>query len=386
MYLFLSHHVDWKGVIWIDEFANRIVKRMRCPIGNPGEWEPADDLRLGMWLSQQQDMKLLVRAQETLTRAVVLAAQEHRFHPVREWISGLKWDKTPRLETWVSDWLGVEDSAYARLVARFWATAMVARVFEPGCDFKFMPILCGEQNIGKSRAMRALGGEWFADTPFDMRDKDAFQVLRGKWLYEMSELDSFNRAESTRAKSFIGSPSDNYRASYDSRNRDWPRQLLFVGTTNQHHIFKDPTGNVRYWPLTIVEDIRVELVSELRQQLFAEAYMAYEAGAKYVPTRQQEREHFVVVQEEHEQRDPWLDVIEDYLVGKKSTTVVELLTSALSIDTGRIDDLRMVRRVQGALRKLNWRHRRLKSGSRQYVYERVDLPQNGANSGGEPAF
>lgn len=384
--LFLTHHPEWKGVIWLDEFSNRIVKRMDCPIGKVGELDPGDGLRIGMWLSQQSEQKLLARSEDTLQKAIKLVAQQHKYHPVREWIAGLKWDGESRLDTWIGDWLGIQDSPYVRLVARFWAVAMVARVFQPGCTFKFMPILCGEQNIGKSRAMGALGGQWFADTPFDMRDKDSFQVLRGKWLYEMSELDAFNRAESTRAKSYIGSPSDNYRASYDSGNRDWPRQTVFVGTTNQHHIFKDATGNVRYWPLDVEEDIRVDLIEEFRGQLFAEAFLAYNDGARYVPTRQQEREFFMQVQEEHEQRDPWLDLIEDYCVGKSSVTVVELLTSALGVEKGRMDDVRMVRRIQGALRKLGWQHTRAKSGTRQYIYERPRTVENGVKPPSESAF
>jgi len=368
VYVHLMHHPQWRGVIWLDEFSNRIMRRFECPIGEAGPWDPTDSSKLGYWLSQQGADRLVVRAADPITQAVVLAAQDQRFHPVREWLKALKWDATPRLITWLADCLDVKQSAYSELVGRYFLVAMVARVMRPGCDFKYMPILCGPQDAGKSRAMKALGAEWFADTPFDMRDKDAMQVLRGKWLYEMSEMDAFNRAESARAKSFIGSPSDNYRASYDSHNRDWPRQVVFLGTSNPVDLFKDPTGNVRYWPLVVGDDLRVDLVAELREQLYAEAYAAWLEGARFVPTREQSAALFAPVQEEHEQRDPWVDFIAEYLVGKSRVYLTDIYTEGLKIERGKVNDLQMARRVGHAMRKLGWDRKRETNGARGYYY------------------
>lgn len=377
VYLHLAHHQSWKGVIWLDEFSNRIMRRMQCPIGDAGEWQPADELKLGLWLSQQGDHeKLLVRAQDTIARGVALAAQEARYHPVREWLRGLKWDGQRRLPIWLSDCLDVKNNAYTRLVGSYWLIAMVARVMRPGCDFKYMPILCGVQDAGKSRAMKALAGDgWFADTPFDMRDKDAMQGLRGKWLYEMSEMDAFNRAESARAKAFIGSASDNYRASYDAYNRDWPRQVVFVGTTNPMDLFKDPTGNVRYWPFEVGDEVRVDLIGELREQLFAEATVEWMKGARFVPTREQSRDLFAPVQEEHEQRDPWVDLVADYALLNSSTTltVIDVLGDALKVERGKQTD-QMARRVGMVMRKLGWTRKRDTSGARGYYYTKPAPP------------
>lgn len=386
VFLHLMHHPDWRGVIWLDEFSNRIVKGIACPIGEAGPWDhKRDNLELGMWLAQQgSEERMIVRAEEPISQGVLLAAHKQRFHPVQAWLKGLQWDEEPRLATWLADCLDVKQSEYSALVGSFWLTAMVARVMQPGCDFKYMPILCGPQDAGKSRSMKALGGEWFADTPFDMRDKDSMQVLRGKWLYEMPEMDQFNRAESSRAKAFIGSPADNYRASYDSHNRDWPRQVVFVGTSNPVDLFKDPTGNVRYWPLPVGEEIRVDLVAELREQLFAEAYRAFMGGARFVPTREQSKRLFVPVQEEHEQRDPWIDFIGDYLVGKSKVWPTEIYTEALQLEPGKVNDMQMARRVGHAMRKLGWLRKREPSGARGYYYERMPEPPMPAQTGGRP--
>ena len=371
VYLHLTHHPAWKSVIWLDTFSNRIVRRMDCPIGERGDWDQKrDTLELGMWLAQQgSGERLVMRAEEPIAQGVLLAACQTKFHPVQDWLKGLKWDQVPRRATWLADCLDVKQSAYSELVGSYWPVAMVARVMRPGCDFKYMPILCGPQDAGKSRSMQALGGEWFADTSFDMRDKDAMQVLRGKWLYEMPEMDQFNRAESSRAKAFIASPRDNYRASYDSQNRDWPRQVVFVGTSNPVDLFKDPTGNVRYWPLVVGEEVRVDLVAEIREQLFAEAYVAWVAGERFVPTREQSRTVFAPIQEEHEQRDPWVDFIAEYLLGKSRIYLTDIFTDALGMEKGKVNDLQMARRVGHAMRKLEWDRKRETRGARGYYYE-----------------
>src|SRR5688572_24089947 len=140
-------------------------------------------------------------------------------------------------------YFGVTRGAYAALVGSKFMISAVARIVQPGCKVDTMPILEGPQGIGKSRAVRALAGqEWFADTALDFDSKDAAQCLQGKWLYEIGELASFNRTEANRIKAFVSSQSDNLRPSYGRRNVDFPRQCVFVGTTNDGKYLTDTTG------------------------------------------------------------------------------------------------------------------------------------------------
>src|SRR5262249_50885829 len=43
-------------------------------------------------------------------------ARDHVFHPVRDHLDGLRWDGTGRVHSWLTDYLGVEQSEYVEAV------------------------------------------------------------------------------------------------------------------------------------------------------------------------------------------------------------------------------------------------------------------------------
>jgi hypothetical protein len=53
--------------------------------------------------------------QELFEQVLVDMAHANRFHPVREYLESLKWDRTPRLVSWLSYYLGADESEYSRL-------------------------------------------------------------------------------------------------------------------------------------------------------------------------------------------------------------------------------------------------------------------------------
>ena len=157
----------------------------------------------------------------------------------------------------------------------------VARVFEPGCKVDTVLVLEGPQGIGKSTAVRILASdEWFADTSINLGDKDSFQALRGKWLYEFSELASFSRSEANRAKNFLSAQWDCFRESYGRRTKDGPRHCIICGTTNDSTYLNDTTGNRRYWPMPCTS-IDLAALQRDREQLWAEAVARYHRGDKW---------------------------------------------------------------------------------------------------------
>ncbi|CAG4883803.1 protein of unknown function [Georgfuchsia toluolica] len=377
IYLILRHHPAWCGVLWLDDFARRIVKRKPAPWDPASsfisgtEWAPEDDLRLGLWLAQQEH--LLIRSRENLNAAAAWAATESRYHPPRDYLDSLVWDRESRVSEWLTDYLGVKKTEYAMLAGRMFLTGMVARIYKPGCQMRFMPILEGDQFKGKSSALRILGGAWFGDTVLDLHNKDAYQLIQGCWLHEIGELDAFNRTESTRMKAFVSSQVDRFRAPYEPSPRDWPRQTVFVGTTNQPEYFKDSTGNTRYWPWRVeeVDSINLDGLAAARDQLFAEAVFLYKQGERWHPSRDEQQRLFEPEQADREIVDPWQSIITRWLRSRTSPRVAatEILTDCLKIEAGKIDSTRqMSTRVGIAMKRLGWIKKRATSGDRDYFY------------------
>ncbi|MCL2829402.1 MAG: CHC2 zinc finger domain-containing protein [Betaproteobacteria bacterium] len=383
VYLILKHHPDWKEVIWANVFARKIVRRNPAPwesaksFTQPIEWDDNDDFRLGLWLAQNE--RMIVRSSETLSSAVGWVASETRWHPVRDYLESLQWDGVPRLEDWLTDFLGVRKTEYSALAGRMFLIGMVARIFRPGCLMRSMPILEGPQLRGKSSALRVLGGEFFSDAPLDLNNKDVYQLIQGCWLFEVGELDAFNRSEITRIKSFISSQVDRFRAPYDRAPRDNQRETCFAGTTNQSEYFKDSTGNTRYWPLLVEEVDRINLdgLAAARDQLFAEAVVMFRRGERWHPSRDEQERLFRPEQETREIIDPWMTMITTWLLKRPSSsdrvTTEEILGDLLKVEPSKIDASRsMATRVGNVMRAIGWKRKRETSGARGYFYLRPE--------------
>lgn len=290
-----------RGIIAFNEFTNNVVKLRATPWGTAaGEWLEEDELEMGAWLVREHWLPSMPRT--ALEEAVKMVAGRHRYHPVREYLNKVRgtWDGEQRLRSWLKRVCnaqapeGLEDvtGKYLSRVGSWMIMAMCARVLTPGCKYDYMVIFEGAQGAGKSTLARTLGGEWFADTGLVLGDKDAYQNLQGVWVYEIGELDSFSKAEVTKVKSFASSSKDRFRASFDRRPRDYARQVIFVGTTNEDHYLTDPTGNRRFWPVRVLGQVDNAWLRENRDQLFAEALVALDQGHRFHPTAEEQRELF----------------------------------------------------------------------------------------------
>lgn len=365
VYTYLDNHPDWVGVLAYDEFAQRIVKRKPPPFARgarEGAWTSDDDYELGLWLSALPGLdQFTAKAKQTLIDGVSACAARHKFHPVRDFLQRCRPGDKPRLDTWTTDFLGVKCTPYTQAVGRYFLINMVARVFEPGCIMRSVPVLEGAQNRGKSESLRALAQPWFSDTHFDISNKDAFEVVQGVWLYEIAELEQFSKKDATAVKQFISSRENNYRPPYERRAQRVPRQVVFGATTNERRHLRDFSGGTRFWPLRCEEAGQIDIagLAAAREGLFAEAYDAYRNKARRYPTREEEKEHFAPEQEQRLQEHPWVERIESWLdeprpEGRRDrVTVHQVLVDCIDIDYARMTAVH-ARDVGMILTALGW--------------------------------
>jgi predicted P-loop ATPase len=319
----LARDARWTGVIAYDSFRDAPVLRRQPPQRieeaverPPGcDWSDEDATRTASWLHAAYGIDV---KSGIVHEAMMAVARKNVFHPVRAYLDSLVWDGVPRVDTFLATHCGSPATDYGRGVSRLLLLSAVARVRKPGCKVDTIPILEGHQGQLKSTLLAVLAGEWFADTPFELGNKDSYQVLHGVWIYELGELAALKGRDATRIKSFASSGRDTYRPSYGRRPVTVDRQCTFVGTTNDDHYLDDPTGGRRFWPLP-VGDIDIDAVRRDRDQLWAEASARIAAGEAWWPSRELSTEG-ANEQADRFAGDPWDDVLTAWLAKPEKTT------------------------------------------------------------------
>lgn len=377
--LALRHAPELAGLVSFNEFALRLELTRSPPwrIASATEtWCESDDTALLTWL-QANDVP--VRARGSVSDAVALVARDYSRHPVRDYLEGLAWDKRPRVNSWLPEFLGARaDPTYLSAVGRKILVSAVARILNPGCQVDHVLVLEGAQGIGKSATARALAvdREWFTDDMPDVHTKDAALQLSGRWIIELAELAALRRSEIEGMKAFITRPVDVYRPPYARHAVAVPRQCVFIATTNEMRYLRDPTGNRRFWPVRC-GSIDVLALSLYRDDLWAEAVAAYRANEQWHLTRQEtelaigeQRERVLVSELEQD--------VAEYLatVTASEITTREVLIHGLRLDPDKPDYSERAGRlgphVASALERADWHKVRTvgRGVHRRTIYQR----------------
>jgi len=380
--LILRNHPQWTGLLAYDEMSYRTVKRRAPPYpgGAVGEWSDADDIWTTIWLERQYGLRPRTT---TVGQVVAASAMLNKFHQVRDWLAGLPpWDGVARLPRFFSDACGAPLSPYTEAVGRAFFVAAVARVEKPGCKVDTMLVLEGPQGVGKSKLILELFSlPWHIEISYAPGSLDFFQSLRGCWCAEFGELSQFDRADTNRIKQTLTQVQDTYRASYGHHSGTYPRQVVFVGSTNKREWGFDETGLRRFLPIYCA-DINIDYVRDCREQLWAEALQRFRNGETWwtIPDAEKEQEARYDYDAWEEKVSAWIDrqeQMQNRMADPKPLlfTLNAVYESAIHSESAR-NIPPMTRgdqtRIGKVLTRLGWQRRReMVSGKRQYLYERA---------------
>lgn len=343
----------FKKLFWFDEFHQKrfIEKNGHGPV----EWDEIDDTYL---CYEIQTHYAIPRASiDCVRQAAMMFAMENVRNEPRDWLKSLNWDHTSRIEKFLVDYMGVTENSYTLAVSRNFWISLVARIMNPGCKCDTMMILEGKQGTKKSSAIAAIGGKFYAQSHDSVTTKDFYQNLQGKFIVEIGELDAFQKAEVNAIKRCLSTPVDRMRTSYSRYPKDFPRQSIFVGTTNDTNYLSDSTGNRRFWPIA-TKAIDLDRIEKDREQLFAEAVIKFKLGCTWyeVPRDLAERE-----QMEREIDDAWADDVRDYCIGKTEVSMRDIIVSGLKMEISKASK-RETNRIGKILRSIGFINR----ASREY--------------------
>ena len=311
----LEHDPLLKGRFALNRFAGRGEVLGALP------WDDRTDRRLwddndneGMYWYMERYHHITGKGK--IDGALSLHANAHAFNEVQDFLGGLTWDGTPRLDTLFIDYLGAADTPYTRAVTRKAFTAAVARAMVPGSKYDNMLILAGPQGLGKSTLLDKMSKGWFNDSIRTFEGKEASELLQGVWLVEISELDAFRRTDVARIKQFLSLRTDRFRAAYGRHVKELPRCCVFFGTTNTKDFLQDRTGNRRFWPVDVgvapvTKSVWHDLPDEI-DQLWAEAKVRWQLGEPLYLSGELE-DAAKAKQEEHREASAREGVILDFI-------------------------------------------------------------------------
>ena len=310
---------------WYDEF--------RCKLMN-GADAVTDEayMQVLLILEVDYDWRRQRPTKDMVWAAIGYIAQLHKRNPVKEYLTSLTWDGQPRLDDWIDTavmqpgrdaGIDIPVSDLIRTYGRKWTISLVARAMQPGCKVDTVLVLHGGQGAGKSTLYKAWVPEpdLVVDTPLQVDSKDRFMTLAAAWIYEDAEMSSGTRAQEESKKAFLSSASDTYRLPYAHTTSRTPRHCVIVGSTNDQDLLKDHTGSRRYWVVGCPQiahlsdaDERQPLINsawivEHRDQLLAEAVVAFQAGEQWWLSRSEDAER-AENNAKHTHKDEWSEAAE----------------------------------------------------------------------------
>lgn len=360
----------WHGKIAFDEFHQRVFKQ------DGTEWEYADTLNFTTQL--QRECGLTRISPSIVDQGIDAYAFLNKQNEPKDYFESLQWDKKPRIKNFFQDYVGAKNTDYAQAVSKnFWLT-MVARVYHPGCQVDNMVVLEGKQGIYKSSLFETIGGKFYSCVIADLGNKDFLESMQGKFIFEFAELHRMHSKDLNYVKGMITNRTDRYRVAYGRRSKDYPRQLVICGTTNDHVYLLDDE-NRRQWPIkTNDQPINIKRLAEARDQLFAEAVHVY----KSEPDDRDRKESCwwkvpisaLAEQEARRQIDPWEPVIQSYIRLRQEVETHQILTDCLKMDVAKLSRYDNIR-VGKILRLFQWDRVQIREGfESRWVYRRPGTP------------
>lgn len=299
-------------------------------------WDDTDDSRTRSYIEK----KYHIHSQPKLEDALRIVFHEHEYHPVKQLIESVSWDGENRIERFLAKWLKCEDSRYTREVSRLIFAGGINRLYNPGCKFDDIPVLIGtKQGEGKSTIVRwlALNDSFFTEvTEFD--GQKGMESIEGAWICEIAELLALTKAREVEAvKAYLTKQTDRYRKPFERRVKEFPRQCIFIGTTNREQFLTDKTGNRRFYPVKVHQsgyDLfnHETEIKEYILQCWAEARARLDKG-EMSPVADKSLIRDIRRQQSNAVEDDFREgLIRDYLDGHNKVCILELWQKALNND------------------------------------------------------
>tara|TARA_Y100001973_G_scaffold95377_1_gene148674 strand:- start:3594 stop:5870 length:2277 start_codon:yes stop_codon:yes gene_type:complete len=392
LFRILNNDVMFSNKIRFNQFKQRIEVAFKGLTVDDGDFDRITDVHSMMMRHEISKAYQLEFKRDQTNETIEFIAHQNRVHPVREYLTGLKWDGVKRIDNWLFDYCNARvrtwkddnekrrDNAYLiHSFGRKFLLSCIARVMTPGVKVDTVLILVGKQGSGKSTVFRILAknDDWFRDSSINVNGgRDAYSLLSGVWLYEFPELHQTRSRANEAVKAFITSTHDSYRPAYARFDIDVPRQVVFCGTSNEAEILRDPTGSRRFWVVE-TNEIFIEKLSRDVDQLWAEAFDLWKSKTE-PHWFEEDEEEMIEHARKYEAVDVWSTAFNDWIGSRLSNpadkqtiemnglSMLEILEEGIGLQKDRVNRADQMR-MSGLLNGLGWSKNRLRiNGKRTF--------------------
>lgn len=377
----LTNHPYWKGRLAYDSFNHeRYWVQVPDFLQNIHKFDKrvleADVAAIQGWMWQHKPC--LNISLEAARAALQNACAENTFDSLKNYVLQFdgSWDGTPRLESWLVDYMGAENTPINRAIGKRWLIAAVARAMDPGCVSDMMLVLEGSQGIGKGYMLNIMFSHDLVivprGVPFGSKDFD--QKCTGAWCVHDDELASTRRVGLEIVKGWITEQTTRFRKAYDKDFIISPRRFVIAGSTNVYKYLTDEE-NRRFWPVRVTHLSESALIRD-RAQLWAEAIAYYNVGTEYRISSRDEL--WSSLQTQHESRsveDPLVEAVIGALQTEhlKPPFTIHMIMQQLNIQLEKNQAHGVACRIAEILRKLGFDKRKMMiQGIRSYYWSVLD--------------
>jgi predicted P-loop ATPase len=182
-------------------------------------------------------------APKVMHRLAVVAEKTHSINPIHEKLKETIWDGKLRLDTFLIDNMGAEDTPVHREASRLMFMGPVARALNPGSQFDTVTVLEGKQGIGKSTfvKMLAMDSLLYGAVIDPLTSTDSQMIAHNHWIIELPEGTALKNTSDADSKAVISNQIDPIRKPYETKPTPYPRQFSFIMTNNEQEYLGDYT-------------------------------------------------------------------------------------------------------------------------------------------------
>ena len=370
--VYLRHHQKFASLFRYDKFCHRVYL-YRCP-----PWEDAKTFKIRqvkdtdyLNVMQMLDKEGLFPRKENVKDAVHLVAEENWINPPENYLKSLVWDGQPRLDTWLTYYLGAnnQNPEYLKTVGKCWLIGAAARVLKPGCKMDTMLVLEGAEGIRKSTALSIVALDefsrefaeqsYFCDTVSmqELGKPDTTLKMHGKMIVEFSELEGMSGGSEKLITRWMTNTHDECRKPYGTSPERYPRTFVCAGTTNEAGWMTKRSGNRRFWPVSCGV-IDCDALRRDVEQLWAEAVhlLTHVNERWWIEREDGVWKHAVYEQTRRLTEDTWDMIIGYWMEEKKSAPMWRILEECLGIPKER-QGRNEIGRASDILRKLGYENK-----------------------------